>query len=580
LPEVAIENSPAQAPADGSRTGATGAASNPDGRPGDIGLRLTREQREYVRSEVIRRTVDDHKEMVRRAKDLSLEVIINDAVYQEQERLRGAKAGKEAKQQLRFWNKVAHEFHQVSEAERERILEDIAGMYVDEIMGYFNPVIHKVTAKILPWGLKALLSRFSPSAWLKYLGTRLNLEENIVITGPIDRIRELAGRATLIMTPTHVSNLDSIVIGLGLYLKRLPPFTYGAGLNLFSNPVISFFMNNLGAYKVDRRKKNGIYKNALKHYATLSMEMGQHNLFFPGGTRSRSGEVEQKIKLGLLGCGVNVYVSNLQKGKPDPDLFIIPCTLSCSLVLEAPSLIEDYLKETGKSRYIRVRSDFSRPMRVLNFWRNLQSMESRIHMHFGEPLDLFGNRVDGDGVSRDSHGRPVDRRKYVETDGKPAHNPQRDQEYTRELGRSILSAFHRDNMAMSTHVTAFAVFNLMRRRHPQYDLYRILRTSGPDHAIPLAEVLAELTNLLARLRAMEAAGGILLAGDLKTGDLKARDLKTADAKEVFAKAKVIFQSFHDQEVLREGPRGVYTGNMKLLYYYRNRLDHYGLDAKE
>jgi glycerol-3-phosphate O-acyltransferase len=533
----------------------------------EIGLRLTREQREYVRSEVIRRTVQDHLEMVRGSRDLNLEVIINDAVYQEQERLRGGKAGGEAKEQLRFWNRVAHEFHQVSEAERERILERIAGMYVDEIMGYFNPVVHKFAAKVLPWGLKALLSRFSPAAWLKYLGTRLNLEENLVISGPIDQIRELAGRATLIMTPTHVSNLDSIVIGLGLYLKRLPPFTYGAGLNLFSNPVISFFMNNLGAYKVDRRKKNGIYKAALKHYATLSMEMGQHNLFFPGGTRSRSGEVEQKIKLGLLGCGVNVYVSNLEKGKPDPDLFVIPCTLSCGLVLEAPSLIEDHLKETGKSRYIRVRSDFSRPMRVLKFWRNLQSMESRIHLHLGEPLDLFGNRVDKDGVSRDAHGRPVDRTRYVETAGKPGHDAQRDQEYTRELGRSILAAFRRDNMAMSTHVAAFAVFGLMRRRHPHYDLYRILRTAGPDHALPLPEVHAEIAALQERLKALEAAGGILLAPDLKAGG----------AKEALAKAMEIFQSFHDQEVLREGPRGIYTQNMKLLYYYRNRLDHYGLD---
>jgi glycerol-3-phosphate O-acyltransferase len=534
--------------------------------PENVGLRLSREQREHVRSQVIRRTVEDHKEMCRRSKDLTLEVIINDAVYQEQERLRNPKSGQD-KDQARFWNHVAHEFHRVSESDRERILERIAGMYVDEIMGYFNPVIHKVAAKVLPWGLKAMLSRFSPAAWLKYLGTRLNLEENLVISGPIDQIRELAGRATLIMTPTHVSNLDSVVIGLGLYQKRLPPFTYGAGLNLFSNPVISFFMNNLGAYKVDRRKKNGIYKNALKHYATLSMEMGQHNLFFPGGTRSRSGEVEQKIKLGLLGCGVNVYVTNLQAEKPNPDLFVIPCTLSCGLVLEARSLIEDHLKETGKSRYIRVRSDFSRPMRVLNFWRNLQSMNSRIHMHFGEPLDLFGNRVDRDGISRDAHGRPVDRKKYVEADGKPVHHAQRDQEYTRELGRSILASFRRDNVAMSTHAAAFAAFSVMRKRAPQYDLYRLLRTAGPDHGVPKTEVLAELAVLLKRLREMKTKGGILLAPDLETGS----------ATEIFSKAMDIFRSFHDREVLREGPSGIHTLNMKLLYYYRNRLDHYGLD---
>ncbi|MEO7425006.1 MAG: 1-acyl-sn-glycerol-3-phosphate acyltransferase [Fibrobacteria bacterium] len=549
---------------------ASAARASDAGQRAETGLRLTREQREHVRSEVIRRTVADHKEMVRKSRDLSLEVIINDAVYQEQDRLKASKRGKEDRQESRFWNRVGHEFHQVSEEERERILERIAGMYVDEIMGYFHPVVHKFAAKLLPWGLKAMLSRFSPAAWLKYLGARLNLEENLVISGPLEHIRELAGRATLIMTPTHVSNLDSVVIGLGLYQKRLPPFTYGAGLNLFSNPVVSFFLNNLGAYKVDRRKKNGIYKNALKHYATLSMEMGQHNLFFPGGTRSRSGEVEQKLKLGLLGCGVNVYVSNLQVGKPDADLFVIPCTLSCGLVLEAQSLIEDHLQETGKSRYIRVRSDFSRPMRMLKFWRNLQSMNSRIHMHFGEPLDLFGNRVDRLGVSRDSHGRAVDRRKYVEADGRPRHHAQRDQEYTRELGRSILKAFRRDNVAMSTHAAAFAAFAVMRARTPQYDLYRVLRTAGPEHSAPIAEVHAELSRLLGRLRILASRGEILLADDVRE----------AEATEVFAHAMVHFASFHDGEVLLQGPAGIYTENMKLLYYYRNRLRHYGLERAE
>ena len=36
-----------------------------------------------------------------------------------------------------------------------------------------------------------------------------------------------------------------------------------------------------------RRKKAPIYKDVLKQYATVSLELGYHNLFFPGGTRSR-----------------------------------------------------------------------------------------------------------------------------------------------------------------------------------------------------------------------------------------------------------------------------------------------------
>ncbi len=534
----------------------------------NIGLQLSVEQREHVKREVVRRTIAEQKDLCLKTPNLSLEIIINDAVYQELERLRGEKTGKANREQARFWNKVGHEFHQVTETEREAILGRIVESYVDEIMGYFNPVIHGIVARIIPWGLKALLSSFSPASLLKFLGTKLSLEENLTITGPVDQIRKLGTKATLIMAPTHVSNLDSIAIGLGLYMLRLPPFTYGAGLNLFSNPILAFFMNNLGAYKVDRRKKNGIYKSALKEYATLSMEMGQHNLFFPGGTRSRSGEIEQHLKLGLLGCGIKVYTSNLLAGKPNPDLFVIPCTLSYGLVLEARSLVDDHLKETGKSRYIRIRNDFNRPMRVLNFWRNLQSMESKIHMHFGEPLDLFGNKVDENGVSRDAHGRKVDRSKYVEAAGVAAHNAQRDQEYTRELGRNLLASYRRNNVVLSTHITAFTVFTLMQRQHVQYDLYRLLRTEGPDHPVSRSEVVEQMRLFLEKLRTMESRGEIVLA----------QELQAEGAGEIFAKAMQHFRSFHDGEALRENRDGIYTMNMKLLYYYRNRLDHYGLDA--
>ena len=59
-------------------------------------------------------------------------------------------------------------------------------------------------------------------------------------------------------------------------------------------------MNRLGAYKVDRRKKNPVYLEALKTYSTVVLEKGCHSLFFPGGTRSRSGNLEGRLKLGLL----------------------------------------------------------------------------------------------------------------------------------------------------------------------------------------------------------------------------------------------------------------------------------------
>ena len=102
-------------------------------------------------------------------------------------------------------------------------------------------------------------------------------------------------------------------------------------------------MRNLGAYKVDRKKTATVYKDVLKEYATCSLEMGYHNLFFPGGTRSRSGAVERHLKLGLLGCAVRAYVGRPRAGRPRPEIYLVPVTMNYELVLEAETLIDDHL---------------------------------------------------------------------------------------------------------------------------------------------------------------------------------------------------------------------------------------------
>src|SRR5690606_21927872 len=126
------------------------------------------------------------------------------------------------------------------------------------------------------------------------------------------------------------------LIGFAIDELGLPPLTYGAGLNLFRNPIIGRFMHTLGAYTVDRRKRDPLYKLVLKEYATVSLEFGQDNLFFPGGARSRSGAIERRLKKGLLGCSVAAYRNMVSPGRHrsgKTGVYIVPCTISYPLVL-------------------------------------------------------------------------------------------------------------------------------------------------------------------------------------------------------------------------------------------------------
>ena len=204
--------------------------------------------------------------------------------------------------------------------------------------------------------------------------------------------------------------MDSLVLGYAIYRLGLPPVIYGAGLNLFSNPL-SAFMHNL-RYTVDRRKRDPLYKRVLKEYATMTLELGYDNLFFPGGTRSRSGAIERYLKLGLAGVGVRSYVNNLRNGRASPNIYFVPVTLSFQLVLEAETLIDDFLKEVGKSRYIITDDEFSQASRVYDFMTQLMRLDSKVFATFSEPMDPSAITSMRMG-NLDPRGRRVDASKYA-----------------------------------------------------------------------------------------------------------------------------------------------------------------------
>jgi len=183
----------------------------------------------------------------------------------------------------------------------------------EDVAGNFDPRVYALATKIVPGVLTAAMSPASiPEMVLT--GAR-QLDSLITAEGPIDKLRRLAEIGTLVLVPTHSSNLDSIALGYLVDREGLPPVVYGAGKNLFSNPIVSFFMHNLGAYRVDRRVQARLYKDVLKEYATLTLEYGYDNIFFPGGTRCRSGAVEKKLKVKSTGRGAARSEFVIQKGE-------------------------------------------------------------------------------------------------------------------------------------------------------------------------------------------------------------------------------------------------------------------------
>jgi glycerol-3-phosphate O-acyltransferase len=493
--------------------------------------------------------------------------VINDTLYHERVRLEHAADDEHATDDRAFLARLQHELPHASSSRQHVLLREIVERYVEEITGHFDPRVYSFATRLLPYALSGVMLKFSPRGFVNHLLGSSPLDDHLLLEGRVLELQRLARRGTVILVPTHSSNLDAPLIGYAIYRLGLPPFTYGAGLNLFTNPLTSFFMRNLGAYTVDRRKSDPLYRDVLKEYATVSLEMGQHCLFFPGGTRSRSGALESRIKLGLLGTGLAAYRNRLLLDRETPTkIFIVPCTISYPLVLEASSLVRAFLEETGKGGYIVTDDEFSRLQRWVDFLRGLAELDVRVHVRIGSALDPFGDDVDAEGTSLDPRGRPIDPRGYLGRDGRLEDDAARDAEYTRLLGERIVASYRRDNVALPTNVFAFALLELLRRDLAQPDLFRLLRSIGADTPIDVARLDAEIERLVGELRGLARDGKIHLDEELET--LRAADIATRGLRGLAV--------YHTTPVAVRRETQIVVLDADLLFYYRNRLEGYGL----
>ncbi len=500
------------------------------------------------------------------ARDNIDNIILNTA-YSEIQRLENSRKTPEEKEELSRWRKIYKSMLTINSQEKTEILKRILNFYTNDIIGNFNPKVYKFATSLLP----SLMSIFFRSVSLKSVviptPSPKDIDSIVMLSGQIEELQKLAKIGTIILVPTHLSNMDSIVIGWALYRIGLPPFTYGAGKNLFTNPILSYFMHNLGAYRVDRRLKHSLYKDVLKTYSTVVLERNYHSLFFPGGTRSRSGGIESKLKLGLLGTGIKAYINNLMAKKENPNIYVVPCTINYHIVLEAETLISDYLKETGKARYIIEDDESSSFAKVFKFLFKTGRLESSLNIRFGSAFDLFGNKVDANGVSYDIHGRPVDTTRYVMSNGELTHSDQRDTEYTKELGERIVEEYFKNNVIFPTHILAFCLFTYLQKLNPGMDIYRLARLT-PEEAILSAK---EIYNLLDRIKAE-------IINLFDKGKISIEEkLKKQNGSEIIEEALKTFNTYYDTELVAEKDNVFILNNIEILYYYHNRLKGYNLE---
>ncbi len=500
----------------------------------------------------------------------SLDLLLGEAMYQEKLRIKrehyNVFTRHRRKRDALLWSQVQTGLlKSSSEVDRKQLLKFIVRHYAEEIAGHFDPQVYKMATAAVPWGFSWLLNAASVQRFLPW-GMTQSLESRIRIVGEIPALQKLAQKGTILLVPTHQSNIDSILIGYVIYLMSLSPFSYGAGLNLYTNPVFSFFMSRLGAYTVDRKKNNEIYKHVLKNYSAQTLQEGIHSIFFPGGGRSRSGAIESKLKLGLLGTALDAQIAGYKSGQANPNIYIVPMVMSYHFVLEASSLIEDYLLEAGKHRYIIMDDESWQVTKVIRFFWKIFSSQTEVTVRIGKAMDVFGNELNEDGLSIGPNGTVIDPRSWLTTRGELKSEPQRDHEYTRQLGHKIVERFHLDNTVLTSHLVAFVFFETLRKKYVDLDLYRFLRLSLAQRSLPLSDFLEAADRFHKKFIEKANAGKLYLS----------EELRSLDTATWVQQGVLQLGLLHEHAVAKIKDGVIWTEDMNLLYYYRNRLSGYGL----
>jgi glycerol-3-phosphate O-acyltransferase len=534
---------------------------------------LSKNRKEFI-EEVAQRTFKRVKELRPTTKHLTDE--LEATIYREQQRMKRNRWRVDPPDEAQFWSNIKEEMAALAGKSQEEIqvkaddiLYRIVWRYANEIAGNFKANSYRLTRELIKFWFARLLNGARVKKFGAFFRNRYTLRDKIHIVGKVEQLRDLATKGTVVMVPTHFSNLDSILVGWVIHSLGLPAFIYGAGLNLFNIKIFAYFMNSLGAYKVDRRKKNLPYLEALKLYSTLAIQKGAHSLFFPGGTRSRSGALEKQLKLGLLSSTIeaqrNLYIEN-EAGKEPRKIFVVPVTLNYHFVLEAPDLVDDYLSVKGQDKYLPEQDKYG-SWQLLQFLFKFFTNGSNISVSIGPGLDVLGNYVDGDGNSLDPAGRIIEPRDYFVSNGDITIDKQREDEYTRMLSQKIVSEYHRINRIFASHLVAFVAFEMFQKMHPKLDLFGLLRLPEEGQVIPYEEFRESCKRVRKQIYKMKEDGKVHYATHVK-GKI---DLVIRHGLENVG----IFHLKRPLLVNKEG--NVITKDFNTLYYYHNRLVGYDLE---
>ena len=192
------------------------------------------------RSRVVKKLTNAALDHFNSQTQFDISQLLNQAIYAEKLRSKSNPLKVDPPNDFTYWSKLEADLSssianpELADEVQQEIMRKVIHRYSEEIAGNFVPKTFLFARRLLTFFFKLIYNPFYQRGSGLFWGSKDSLLDKFTVIGPMDHIRGLFDKGTVVILPTHFSNLDSILIGYGIeMLTGLPSFSYGAGLNLY-----------------------------------------------------------------------------------------------------------------------------------------------------------------------------------------------------------------------------------------------------------------------------------------------------------------------------------------------------------
>lgn len=229
----------------------------------------------------------------------------------------------------------------------KRNFASIAARYSPSVVGFTAPILHWVFNRI-------------------YDGVEVD-------EVGLERAMKAAAHAPMVLTPSHKSHVDYLIMSYVLFQRGYTVPLVAAGANLSFFPLGPFLRRG-GAFFLRRTfKGDKLYTAVFKAYLKKLVHDGIHHEFFPEGGRSRTGKLLTP-KLGLFTWLVDAVIEGARN-----DLLFVPVAIDYEKVVEGASYRAELAGGEKKPEDLKA---------LLSAPSVLAENYGRIHLTFDEPVSV------------------------------------------------------------------------------------------------------------------------------------------------------------------------------------------------